>query len=141
SGNVERIDNAGGLVGAWFSSVFLFYFGFLAYLFPVLVGYAGWMIFRGRRQQENPAGMRHAMFTGLGFILTIAAGCGIATLHFGGMETDLPANPGGILGDIVSNSLIAPFSFIGTSLFLVALFLTGISLFTGLSWLALVDSV
>jgi S-DNA-T family DNA segregation ATPase FtsK/SpoIIIE len=48
SGNSERISNSGGFVGAWFSSLFLSFFGYFAYLFPVLVAYAGWLVFRGR---------------------------------------------------------------------------------------------
>ncbi len=140
SASVDRIGNIGGLVGAWFSSIFLLWFGYFAYLFPALVAFAGWMIFRGRRA-ESRIGMRQAMLTGIGFVLTLVAGCGLATLHFTGIEGTLPANAGGILGDIVSNGLVKPFSFIGTTLFLIALFLTGISLFTGMSWLALMDAI
>ncbi len=140
SASVDRISNIGGLAGAWFSSIFLHYFGYFAYLFPALVAWAGWLVYRGR---SDPArtGKRQALLTGAGFMLTLIAGCGLATLHFTGLEGTLPANSGGILGDIVSSTLITPFSFIGTTLFLIALFLTGISLFTGLSWLALMDAI
>src|SRR5690606_10812816 len=120
-----RVSNIGGLAGAWFASIFLLWFGYFAYLFPALVAYAGWMIFRGRRVEAR-IGMRQALLTGAGFVLTVVAGCGLATLHFTGIEGTLPANAGGILGDIVSSALVTPFSFIGTTLFLIALFLTGI---------------
>jgi S-DNA-T family DNA segregation ATPase FtsK/SpoIIIE len=141
SGNIDRVSNAGGLVGAWFASVFLFYFGVFAYLFPVLVGYAGWMAYRGTFQPDNALRVRAAILPVTGFVLTVSAGCGLTTLQFPGQEGTLPTNPGGILGDIVSGSLLAPFSFTGTTLFLIALFLTGVSLFTGLSWLTLADAV
>ena len=140
SGNTDRVTNTGGRFGAWFSSVFLVYFGYLAYLFPLLVAYAAWRLYRGRSGESAPD-MRHTLFISIGFVLTVAAGCGIATLHFSAEPSALPANPGGILGDIVSNSLVASFSFVGTTLFLLALFLTGVSLFTGLSWLTLMDRV
>jgi DNA segregation ATPase FtsK/SpoIIIE-like protein len=52
SASVDRIGNIGGLVGAWFSSIFLLWFGYFAYLFPALVAFAGWMIFRGRRSRR-----------------------------------------------------------------------------------------
>ena len=41
SGNI--IANAGGVAGAWFADFFLYLFGYLAYLFPVMVGYCGWL--------------------------------------------------------------------------------------------------
>ncbi len=140
SASVDRVGNIGGFAGAWFSSVFLHYFGYFAYLFPVLVAWAGWLVFRGRREEMRTS-RRQALLTGAGFLLTLVAGCGLATLHIGSIDGTLPANAGGILGDIVSSGLVAPFSFIGATLFLIALFLTGISLFTGLSWLALMDAV
>jgi DNA segregation ATPase FtsK/SpoIIIE, S-DNA-T family len=140
SASVDRIGNIGGLAGAWFSSIFLHYFGYFAYLFPALVAWAGWLVFRGRSEQARTGG-RQALLTLGGFVLTLIAGCGLATLHFAGIDGTLPANAGGILGDIVSSTLVTPFSFIGTTLFLIALFLTGISLFTGLSWLAMMEAI
>jgi S-DNA-T family DNA segregation ATPase FtsK/SpoIIIE len=142
SGSFDRVSNAGGLVGAWFASVFLFCFGVFAYLFPAIVGYAGWRIYRGQATGEDKgAWLRASLVRGTGFALTIAAGCGLTTLHFSGFEGTLPTNPGGILGDIVSHSLVTPFSFAGATLFLIAAFLTGVSFSTGLSWLALADRI
>ena len=50
----EQINNMVGRVGAWFSDVFLYLFGRMAYLFPFLVAYGAWMIYREER--EEPAG-------------------------------------------------------------------------------------
>ncbi|HSP01700.1 MAG TPA: DNA translocase FtsK 4TM domain-containing protein, partial [Thioalkalivibrio sp.] len=50
-------------------------------------------------------------------------------------------NAGGILGQVLSTVLIAGFSLVGTTLLLLALFLAGVTLFTGLSWFALMDWV
>ena len=47
SGEVVRIYNAGGLIGAWLADVLLYLLGYLAYLFPVMVGYSGWLVYRG----------------------------------------------------------------------------------------------
>ena len=44
SGHVVAIHNKGGVVGAWIADVFLYLFGYLAYLLPVMVGYFGWMV-------------------------------------------------------------------------------------------------
>ncbi|HFD91957.1 MAG TPA: DNA translocase FtsK [Gammaproteobacteria bacterium] len=140
SASTNQVTNAGGIVGAWFSSLFLFYFGYLAYLFPVMTLYAGWLIFHGR-YQDMQHNLRRLLVRTCGFLLTLITGAGITTLHFTDPSGRLPTNPGGILGDIVATLLVTPFNFLGATLFLLALFLTGISLFTGLSWFSLMDSV
>ena len=139
----DRVANAGGFVGAWLASVLLHGFGYFAYLFPILIAYGGWLAYRGLPERDTPFAMRRAVLTGIGFLLTILAGDGIASLHFGSADEAFPTDsgPGGILGNVLSGSLVAPFSFIGASLFLLALFMTGVTLATGLSWLTLMDRV
>ncbi|MFQ5488527.1 MAG: DNA translocase FtsK 4TM domain-containing protein, partial [Gammaproteobacteria bacterium] len=139
SATSEQVANAGGLVGAWFASLFLFYFGYLAYLFPAMVAYASWLFYQGS-YQHMALNLRLVLTRVSGFLLTLTTGAGLATLHFANAGGVLPTNPGGILGDIIANLLVTPFSFVGATLFLLALFLSGISLLTGLSWLALMDS-
>ncbi len=139
----DHVANAGGFVGAWLASVLLHLFGYFAYLFPILIAYGGWLSYRGWPEGDSPFAMRRYLFTGIGFILTILAGDGIAALHFGLGHDPHPTDsgPGGILGSVLSGSLIAPFSFIGATLFLLALFMTGVTLTTGLSWFTLMDRV
>ena len=137
SGPVERVANQGGVVGAWVADVFLYLFGYLAYLFPILVCYAGWLVFQrlaGRLEQV----WQQWLVRGLGFCLTVATGCGLASLHFGGEA--LPLDAGGVLGDLVGNGLARAVSPLGSTLFLLALFLTGVSLFTSVSWLTVMDA-
>ncbi len=137
-GPVSLISNKGGVVGAWFADVLLYLFGYLAYLFPIMIAYSGWLVVRG---ESATGGVDfHALsIRWIGFLVTIASGCGLATLHFHSGVSDLPLDAGGILGDLVGNGLAALFSFTGATLFLLALFLAGITLFTGLSWFALMD--
>ena len=77
----KTITNAGGLAGAWFADVFLYVFGYLAYLFPIMVGYSGWLLFAGRNSDEAFDGRTFALRT-VGFVLTLGAGTGLATMHF-----------------------------------------------------------
>jgi S-DNA-T family DNA segregation ATPase FtsK/SpoIIIE len=137
-GPTHVIHNYGGVVGAWFADVFLYLFGYLAYLFPLMVAYSGWLVFRGR----TPTGgvdMHVLAVRWAGFLLTVASGCGLATLHFQIAPGTLPLDAGGVFGNLVGNNLAALFSFLGATLFLLALFLSGVTLFTGLSWLSLMD--
>ncbi len=138
SGTVERIANRGGVAGAWIADVFLYLFGYLAYLFPVMVAYTGWLLYQDRTQ-ESAADWYGLASRTAGFILTLGAGCGLASLHFlGGI---LPLDAGGVLGDVVGRGLARVFSPLGATLILLALFLTGITLYTSLSWFALMDTI
>jgi S-DNA-T family DNA segregation ATPase FtsK/SpoIIIE len=138
SGAVTRIFNAGGLIGAWLADVLLYLLGYLAYLFPVMVGYSGWLVYRGR----TPAGgidLHVLAIRWAGFLLTVGAGAALAALETGNNYGVLPAGAGGVLGSVVANGLVGVVSAVGATLFLLALFLTGVTLFTGISWLVVMD--
>ncbi len=139
-GRSHVVLNLGGRAGAWFSDIFLYLFGYMAYLFPVMVAYSGWLLFRGHNEEEKPNQME-ATLRAVGFLLTLCAGAGLAFLHFDFRDAVLPLNAGGILGDVVGRGLVSAFSFLGATLFLLALFLSGVTLFTGLSWLRVMDAV
>lgn len=131
------IHNLGGISGAWFADVFLSLFGLMAYLFPLMLGYSGWLLYRGRQEEGFDAW--HLGLRVVGFLLTLVAGAGLASLHVQQPDLQLPMNPGGILGDLVGSGLANAFSFLGATLFQLALFLAGTTLFTGLSWFWLMD--
>ena len=59
------------------------------------------------------------MLRASGFLLTLAASCGLATLHFSG--AGMPHSAGGVLGDLVGNGLAGALSFLGATLLLLAL--------------------
>jgi S-DNA-T family DNA segregation ATPase FtsK/SpoIIIE len=136
SGPVERVGNRGGVVGAWLADVFLYLFGYLSYLFPVMVGFCGWLVYRGLKHAGEPD-IYHWVIRFGGFLLTLATGCGLATLHFNG--AGLPLDAGGVLGNLVGGKLAEALNPLGGTLFLLALFLTGVTLCTGVSWLTVMD--
>jgi len=140
SGHETTIANAGGRVGAWFASVSLLLFGYLAYSVPFIVGFLTWYFYQEKRVKAVHS-RAHLILRGLGFALFLLSGTGLAALHFNTAPDALPASTGGVLGELVSQGLVAPFSFIGATLFLIALFLTGITLLTDFSWLWLMDYV
>ena len=135
SGAVGPIQNRGGVVGAWVADIGLYLFGFLAYLFPAAVAFGGWLAYRGAALDR--AAWYPVASHGSGFLITLAAGCGLASLHFHG--PGLPLDAGGILGDVVGHGLASVISPLGGTLILLALFLTGVSLLTGISWLMVID--
>jgi S-DNA-T family DNA segregation ATPase FtsK/SpoIIIE len=143
TGRATSVLNQGGVVGAWLADVLLYLFGYMAFLFPVMVAYAGWMLTRnpGAKASSNsePLDGYHLSGRAIGFVLTLSAGCGLATLHYQA-GISLPLDAGGVLGAVVGNGLHAILSSLGATLLLLALFLSGFSLFTGLSWLTIIDA-
>ncbi|MDM8559720.1 DNA translocase FtsK 4TM domain-containing protein [Candidatus Parabeggiatoa sp. HSG14] len=140
SGQVEEIRNKGGIVGALFADTFFHLFGYFAYLFPFMVGYTGWLIYQGRHH-DILAEPRNLIVPGIGFVLTLSAGCGLAIVHFMAESALLPTHAGGILGMWVGNGLVSMVDRLGATLILLAIFFTGVTLLTGLSWLKLMDNL
>jgi len=135
-----KLHNSGGVFGAWFADVFLYLFGYLAFLFPLMLCYSGWLFYKGRYEHYVLHGVHISLRT-IGFIILIIAGCGLSSMHFTHPSVLFPLNAGGILGEVVSGQLQQLFSFVGATLFLLTLFLIAITLFTGLSWISLMDSI
>ncbi|MEC9340472.1 MAG: DNA translocase FtsK 4TM domain-containing protein [Pseudomonadota bacterium] len=127
--------NVGGRAGALLADVLLYLFGYAGYLFPMLVGVAGWWFYSARGGLK-PA-LRPTVVRTLGFLMTLACGAAIGHLHFSG--AGLPLGAGGVLGQEVASLLVRNFSFVGGTLFLLALFLTGVTWLTGVSWIRLSD--
>ncbi len=139
STSAETVNNIGGVFGAWFADVFLFLFGYLAFLFPLAVMGMGWLLYRGGQAPSPPAQAGQQLVRALGFGLVLVAGTALLSLHLPLAENTLPAAAGGLLGSLVAQWLVAAFNILGSTLFSLALLLIGISLFSGLSWLKLMD--
>lgn len=136
TGEPGRIGNLTGTAGAWLADVFYFFFGAPAFLFPVLIAFGGWLLFRrsGEAVREHPYA---PWLRSLGFILTLATSSGLATLHFS--APSFPHTAGGILGDAVGTGLAGSFGYLGGTLLLLGLWFAGVSLFSGVSWLTVMD--
>ncbi|TNF97942.1 MAG: DNA translocase FtsK [Gammaproteobacteria bacterium] len=134
--NSGLVRNIGGAAGAWLSDLFLFAFGYLAYLFPVVFIYVGWLIHNW--QLDLREFLLHILLPrGTGFIVALLSGAGLGAMHFYGDA--LPEQAGGALGKLVSEPLIDSIGYLGTTLLLLALFLTSLSLLTAVSWLTVMD--
>jgi S-DNA-T family DNA segregation ATPase FtsK/SpoIIIE len=139
-GPETAVSNGGGRVGAWVADMLFNLFGFVAYLFPILIAVAGWRLYLHRTDPEV-ASMKHRVIVGSGFALAILGACGLAGLHYAQARTGMPFASGGWIGNAVGGGFAAAFSFTGATLLLLALFLSGVTLYTGLSWLRVMDSV
>jgi S-DNA-T family DNA segregation ATPase FtsK/SpoIIIE len=77
----------------------------------------------------------------LGFGLVLLTSAALEALRLYNLPLTLPQNPGGALGEITARGLSRLLGFNGATLFLLALFAVGSSLFFGLSWLKLMERI
>ena len=139
AGNAGYVLNAGGSLGAWLSDVFFSLLGCVAYLLPILLALKAWNVFRTHR--DNKSGFDSLVFILriLGLTMVLVSATALAALHYGSLETSLPFGVGGILGSSIEVAATAAFNSIGSTLVLVAIFLFGMTVFTDISWLALIE--
>jgi S-DNA-T family DNA segregation ATPase FtsK/SpoIIIE len=130
-----KVNNVGGYVGAWVADILFFLFGYIAYLFPSLLIYAAWVNYRKLEEEPKP---KFFSWKTLGFFLTLLASSCLANLY---IHASLFPNAGGIFGDLIANWMKVTFNPFGTQLLSLGFLLAGITLFTGVSWLAVVDNI
>ncbi len=138
TGDGGPVRNQIGAAGAWFADVCYSLFGMPAFLFPAMVIVAAWTLYAARRTPE-PLDQRVLLVRFGGFVLTLLASCGLATLHFA--AGNLPQSAGGALGELVGLGFSRRMGATGATLLLLSVWLAAVSLFTGLSWLALMDAI
>ena len=138
TGQPGPVTNLIGPFGAWLADLFFVLFGAPAFLFPVMLGFAGWSLYQDRQSHE-PMDRRTLVLRGLGFVLALASSCGLATLHFS--PSGWPNTAGGVLGSLVGEGLVVAMGFLGATLLLLAIWLASVSLFTGVSWIAVMDRI
>jgi S-DNA-T family DNA segregation ATPase FtsK/SpoIIIE len=135
TGGAAPVHNRIGVVGAWLADMLFFLFGWPAFLLPLVLAGASWGLQR-RIRAESPSRMNSAVRIA-GFVLLLAASCGLTTLHWeAGM---LRQTAGGVLGGLVGKGLAAGLNFLGATLLLLAAWLAGVSLAFGVSWLTMMD--
>ncbi len=138
SGAIQEVTNACGVVGAWLSDFTLSIFGLIAYLFPGMITWFGYLIYK---QGWRTGSLMLMALRWTGFIATIISGAALFSLHLLRTGVELPGTTGGILGQETGDALQIVFGNSGTTLFLLVVLLAGVTLFTGLSWITLLDMI
>ncbi len=138
-GSGAAVENLGGRVGAWFADVLLSLFGLMGFVFPWLLFYAGWMVYRGGRDESLRGAMLGIRSGAL--VLVLVAGCSLLGLALEGLTSSLPQAYGGALGGVMASMLKSIFNATGAAWLLCALFVVALSVGIGFSWLGLVDKL
>ena len=141
TGADDFIANSGGIVGAWLADALLYGFGFPAYLFPFMVGFSGWLLFSWGKRADSADALHFWILKMVGLLMALAAASGLSSLSLTQYAQLLPMGAGGVLGEVVGHGFESVFGASGTSLLLLAVLLTGVTLFTGLSWLMVIDKL
>ena len=132
------VQNAVGTAGAYLADLLFNLFGRPAYLFTVMVFYAGWMIYRERRTMQHLTRADVALRL-TGFVLTLVTSCALASLHFS--TAGFRESAGGIVGQVLGGGLESVMKLLGASVLLFFIWLAAVALFLNISWLAIMDRV
>jgi len=139
TGYGRSISNGAGAVGAWLSDFSFSMIGLASFTLPFLLAALGHSIYK----TENLGPFKpFSMLAGvLGLAAVIVAGASIADLQIAKPPMALPQTSGGIVGQEISERMLDAFGSKGTLVLLAFAFLVGASLYTGISWLTMIDTL
>ena len=137
TGYQTPVRNLGGAVGAYLSDLLLNLFGFIAYSLPFIVAIIGWLLFQKFHQLMQLDYLTLALKL-IGFFMFYLGITSLASMNFNDL---FYFSAGGILGDILSETLLPYFSFVGSTLIFLMFTCAGFVLLTGFSWLNFIDNV
>ena len=139
--NKQTIANLGGYFGANLADMSFTMFGIMAYVLPLLLGYASWIYFNKSvfNKSTEIAEGGFSLVRCLGVVAILLAGSALAEFQFTQFNVFMPLSSGGMLGHFVANLLVSYFAFTVSTLLLLGMFLIGISLTIHLSWLSVAD--
>ncbi|MFT4465667.1 MAG: DNA translocase FtsK 4TM domain-containing protein [Sodalis sp. (in: enterobacteria)] len=131
------IHNLGGGVRSWFADTLFFTFGVLAYALPPIMLFFCWSAFaqRDRRDYVDLFGLSRRLIGSLALLLT---SCGLAALN---VDDLYYFASGGVIGSLLSNAILPWFNGIGATLALLCVWASGLTLFTGWSWLTIAEKI
>nr|WP_268892447.1 DNA translocase FtsK [Colwellia sp. 20A7] len=137
TGYQTQIRNLGGAVGAYLSDLLLNLFGYIAYTLPFVVALIGWLLFQKFHQLMQLDYLTIGLKL-IGFILFYLGVTSLASMNF---DDIYYFSAGGILGNVLSNTFLPYFSFVGSTLIFLMFTCSGFVLLTGFSWLNFIDDV
>ncbi|HET9662640.1 MAG TPA: DNA translocase FtsK 4TM domain-containing protein, partial [Burkholderiales bacterium] len=136
--SATTIHNAGGVVGAYIADLMLYLFGLSAYWWVVFCAAAVTWGFR-RIESVPQTDRRSYAVAAAGFAMVLVASSGLEAVRLYSLKVTLPHAPGGIIGALAGDGLAGLLGFTGGTLILLTIFVAGFGLFTGLSWLTVIE--
>jgi DNA segregation ATPase FtsK/SpoIIIE, S-DNA-T family len=134
----KTIANLGGKVGAYGADIFYAVFGYCAYILPISCVYFAWVALKENRALIMTTRSVLVLRT-LGFVLMMMGACGLLCLNGSSNYLDALHGSGGMVGQAVGMAWYHVFNVYGATLALMGLLSVGITWFTGLSWLSVIE--
>lgn len=135
---VARVSNPGGRFGAWLADLLYYLFGVSAWWWVVFLGYG--LVWGFRRLRHELRADRRSFFIILaGFVVVLLASASLEALRFHSHGASVPLAPGGLAGVELGQLVQRYLGFTGGTLLLIALLASGLSLFSGISWLSVIE--
>ena len=135
-----QVHNSVGRAGAWLADVLYSLVGYSAYLIPLLLGYRAWVIIRDKNPVFEIDWVTIAVRV-IGFLLVLIGATALLAMHSRSSESILPFGAGGMLGHALATACLSSFALLGSRLILMSILLFGLTIFTDLSWLRLIDNL
>lgn len=134
-----KVNNYAGRVGAWAADIFLSLFGMVAFLFPFLIVFTSWLGLQDTSDVLKKKS-REWIYKAIGWVFFITSACALVSFYFQA-KSHLPADAGGIIGDLLGRGLSLLFNRAGSTILFITLLLCGVTLVTGLSWVAVMEMI
>ncbi len=133
------VANAGGKAGAWMADMLLYVLGLTAWWWVFFLLAA---VMWGYRRLDVPDMDHRSLAVACGgFLILVTASSALESLRLYTLKVSLPHAPGGVLGELVSGLFSKGFGFTGSTLLLLVLCGVGLSLCTGMSWVAFIEKL
>ncbi|MDY0012857.1 MAG: DNA translocase FtsK 4TM domain-containing protein [Rhodocyclaceae bacterium] len=134
------VSNPGGRFGAWLADLLLYLFGVSAWWWVIFCGFGlVWGFHRVAR--DFRADRRSLVVAAAGLLVVLVASATLEALRFHSSAAMLPLAPGGLVGMELGLLISRYLGFTGGTLLLLALLASGLSLASGISWLAAAERV
>lgn len=144
SRSAHEIGNWGGVVGAWSSDILLWLFGYASWMAPLLLLAVSLRLLAESRFKLS---LSSPLISVLGVVVLLPSLAALLSLNsptsgappLCDAASGLPCGHGGLIGQALASELAQSLGYTGGRLSLLMLILIGVSLGTGLSWLAIID--
>jgi S-DNA-T family DNA segregation ATPase FtsK/SpoIIIE len=139
TGHSAEVKNWVGRTGAWTADIGLYLLGFAAYLLPLVLVWLGANYYRNPRGESALQQFPFNIIRWTGLVLGLLGAAAFLAVQVPGVVANLPMEAGGILGKLLANLAVPSLGVVGGSVLMLAALLLGVTLFTGLSWVVLME--
>lgn len=140
SGFSDGVSNSAGKTGALLADAFFSLIGYAAYVLPLFLIYRAWIIFRDREEFEGIDWI-DIVIASIGVVFVLFSLTGLLAINSLPEESSMPFGNGGMLGEYLGVEFLESFGLLGGRLVFFTLFFMGMTIFTDISWMQLIETV